>query len=159
MQGKLRRRSDDPLTLDLWEGWQASGSRLIWHTIMGAQEVELRDIIRVLGTDEPASRTNIRKRHRAMPDFSGRNHEIFTRTRLWAYDHVCREFVAILQKAQEVNARFPVPLGGVEVAGIARSIHKHMQNNKHGRRIEPPRFSRRLFGLSYAAMRMFSCIA
>lgn len=127
VQGHLVRRTAVPSTPPLWEAWVASQSRLMWHTIMGAQEVELRDIVKVLGTDDPPPEPARRKIYRGQPSQDGRNAELFDTVRFWCYDNVAKEYGLIFNKALEINTLFSVPLPHMEVVSTAKSISKWMK--------------------------------
>jgi hypothetical protein len=127
LSGDLLRRTRVPSSPIQWEAWKASGTRLIWHTVVGAHSVELRDILAVLGDDDaPRPRTSKKKYH-GPPSQFGRNCELFDLVRVWAYDQSAKDEIAIRSKANELNAGFASPLPVKEVETIAKSIARYMQ--------------------------------
>lgn len=138
--GQQRRRTRTPGTPPLWDAWQAAETGLIWHTIPGAEPVELRDIIAELAEDygdaaaEAPAHRRFQKR-RPDPSALGRNCSLFDQVRWWAYDHVERDGGAILAEAERVNATFATPLPVSEVTATAHSIARFMASRfrpRHG---------------------------
>lgn len=128
--GPRLRRTPQPLVPAMWDAWQAADAGLVWHTIPGADPVELSDIIAALaGADDVDRQRPMRRtftRRRGEPSALGRNCSLFDQVRWWAYDRDEQDGGAILAEAERINATFAAPLPASEVAATARSIAKFM---------------------------------
>lgn len=131
--GILSRRSPEPSSGLLWEAYQEANSGLCWHTIPGAAEVELRDILKYFEDDyeqiasDRSKQNFIKKKDRGEPSYIGRNCYVFDLTRFWAYDENETDSNNIYMKAEEINLSMSNPLPASDVKSIARSISKFMQ--------------------------------
>ncbi|MDB5612513.1 MAG: hypothetical protein JWQ22_166 [Devosia sp.] len=138
--GTQVRRSPHPTSLVTWDAWEASESELLWHTIPGADAVELRDVVATLADEASQSGTvafrpcRYASRH-PEPSATGRNCNLFDQVRFWAYEHAEQDGGAILAEAQRVNACMSNPLPASEVAATANSISGFMAQRykpRHG---------------------------
>lgn len=117
--------------------WFQHDQRKCWHTIPGAQDVELKDILNHLKADygEVCSKGTRRQFvKRGDPSTLGRNCAVFDLVRWYAYDHYETDYTALLDEAETVNQTFSDPLPNKELASIAKSISRFMQNRYNGRK-------------------------
>lgn len=133
MIGRQLRRTPTPGVPAIWQAWNDSGSPLAWHTIAGADPVELRAIVAALadeyGEEEAEERTRVRfRRRRGDASAIGRNCALFDMVRFWAYAREERDGGVILAEAVRVNGTFAEPLPRAEVSATARSIAKFMRS-------------------------------
>lgn len=96
---------------------------------------DLKDLLRPLkalaeaeGWEAPQRRT--REGREREPNPEGRNSALFDMLRWWAADEDERDGAVLLDKAVELNAGFPVPLGHGEVACVARSVTRGMADGR-----------------------------
>lgn len=127
--GSLPRRTPQPTSGLLWEGFQQANLGLCWHTVAGSTGAELREIISHLADEygdvcEP--RTKRRFVHRGEPSALGRNCALFDLVRFHCYDNNEKDGGQIMKKAQEINQTLQPPLPLSEVQATARSIGKFM---------------------------------
>lgn len=128
--GQLSRRSPYPTTGIMWDMHQQANTGLLWHTVPGAHEIELRDIVAFFadGYERVAPKATRRKfsKKRGEPSYIGRNCYVFDLTRWHCYDHREKDLANIQQKAEEVSQTMDNPLSQADVRSISRSIHRYM---------------------------------
>jgi len=128
--GQLARRSPSPTGGIMWEAHQEANTGLIWHTVQGCPEIELRDIVAHFSADyidytaKPTKRQFSKKR--GEPSVIGWNCYLFDVVRFWSYDNNETNFENILIKTQEENNMLDKPLPQSDTKSISRSIHKFM---------------------------------
>lgn len=128
--GQLARRSPSPTGGIMWEAHQEANTGLIWHTVQGCPEIELRDIVAHFADDyidytaKPTKRQFSKKR--GEPSVIGWNCYLFDIVRFWSYDNNETRLEAIQQKTQEENNMLDKPLPQSDTKSISRSIHKFM---------------------------------
>jgi len=130
LEGQQLRRTAQP-TSPLWDAWREMRSEFLWLSYPGARHIDLYDVrayFEPLEADGEAPPPQLRRpRWRGVPDQRGRNCELFDLLRWWAYDADERNGAAMAAKAAELNQVFLDPLPLSEVAGVARSVTKYMQ--------------------------------
>lgn len=127
--GVLPRRTPEPISPIIWEGYQEANTGLCWHTVAGSTGAELRDIISHLADEYEDVAPKSTKRHfvhRGEPSALGRNCALFDMVRFYCYDHNLQDGGEIMKKAQELNQSLQPPLPFAEVQATARSIGKFM---------------------------------
>jgi len=124
--GELVRRSPEPETGILWD--MMKDSPLCWHTVMGSQKIELRDIIKYFEDDinfvSPSKHSRKVKIKRVKPEYIGRNKHIFDTVRMLCYDGSISDLQEVYLMCQKENTD---NLPEREVFDIAKSISKFMR--------------------------------
>lgn len=139
--GQLARRSPSPTGGIMWEAHQEANTGLLWHTVQGCPEIELRDIVAHFADDyvdyTPKSTKKVFSKKRGDPSYIGRNCYVFDLVRFHCYDNNETSLESILQKSQEENQKMEKPLPQSDLKSISRSIHKFMVTRYRPRTKDP----------------------
>ncbi|WP_259329481.1 primase C-terminal domain-containing protein, partial [Acetobacter pasteurianus] len=126
LDAPLRRRTVAPSGGLMHE--MHNGSDYVWHTLRGAQAVELRELVATLSghiAEMPRpKRPRTAKHDRPAPSELGRNCSLFDRLRYYAYDNNVSSDEELYREAQALNAD---GLADSELRAVARSIAKFMR--------------------------------